>query len=345
MNYLSELADLLLIVLQAILAFVVGYATQHPVLTALAVLGLLRLFGITVQTGHKGVLFVFGRVRKELEPGFHFLLPVVITARTTPVRSVTLDLPRQRITTADGLVYDVRANIVYRVADPKLALTQIDNLRHGIEVILALIVQDLLRDQTRAGVLNFKDLDAEFSARAEAALGRWGVTLEQAGFQSIAPTHKTLRLTQLAALGGERARALHDMIAQGVSVNAALALLGADRRLVGHSTARYHALHRPARPAPVAGEAPRAPTLLPGEEPPVTQKPPQPDEAATPFGVPQGVPPTPEPRKSDLFFQTGLELAAVLLPVKKTTKGVQPRSWLRLQRRLRGPGHNQSCRA
>jgi hypothetical protein len=293
-----------------------------------------------VQTGHKGVLFVFGRVRKELEPGFHFLLPVVITARTIPVRSVTLDLPRQRITTADGLVYDVRANIVYRVADPKLALTQIDNLRHGIEVLLALIVQDLLRGQTRAAVLNFKDLDAEFSARAEAALGRWGVTLEQAGFQSIAPTHKTLRLTQLAALGAERARVLHDLIAQGVSVNAALALLGADRRLVGHATARYHALHRPARLAPVAAEAPRAVPaglslrLLPGEEPAVVQKPPQPEDPATPEIQ----------RVESVLPVEGEPLQAPPRP-KKATKGVQPRSWLRLQRRLRGTAHKQSCRA
>src|SRR5207253_2049935 len=131
---------------------------------------------------YKGVLFVFGRVRKELEPGFHPLFPVVMTARKTPVRSVTLDLPRQRLTTADGLVYDVQANIVYRVADPKLALTQIDNLRKGIEALLPLIVEDLLRGQTQATVLDFKALEAELIGRAEQALRPWGVRVEQAGF-------------------------------------------------------------------------------------------------------------------------------------------------------------------
>ena len=334
MSYLSEALELLLSVLQAVLAYVVGYAKQHPVVTSLAVLALLRLFGITVQTGHKGVLFVFGRVRKELEPGFHFLLPFLITARTIPVRSITLDLLRQRITIADGLVYDVQANIVYRVADPKLALTQIDNLRHGIEVLLALIVEDLLGGQTRAAMLNFKDLDAKLTARAEAALERWGVTVEQAGFKSIAPTHKTLRLTQLAALGGERARVLQELIAQGVMVNAALALLGAEHRLIGHATARYHALHRPARLAPTAVEAPSATTLLPGEEPPVAQKPPHAQEASTPET--QGV--------EFVLPAEGAPPQALLRP-KKTTKGVRPRSWLRLQGRLRETRHNQNCRA
>ena len=53
MSYLSEALELLLSVLQAVLAYVLGYAKQHPVVTSLAVLALLRLFGITVQTGHR----------------------------------------------------------------------------------------------------------------------------------------------------------------------------------------------------------------------------------------------------------------------------------------------------
>jgi SPFH domain / Band 7 family len=320
MNYLGELLDLLLIELKAAYFLVVGYAREHPVVTGVAVLALLRLCGITVQSGHKGVLFVFGRVRKELEPGFHFLLPYVLTARTIPVRSVTLELPRQRITTADGLVYDVQANIVYRVAEPKLALTQIDHLRQGIEVRLALLVQSLLAGHARATILNCKALDSELSARAEAALGRWGITVEQAGFKSIAPTHETLRLTQLAALGNERERVLRKLVGQGVPVNAALALLGTDHRLVGHATARYHALPRPARLAPLAAAAPQAAPQLPGEEPPVAEKPPE-DAAKT-----QG---------AEMAFPAAEPPPQALPRLKKTTKGVQPRSWLRLQERLR----------
>src|SRR5439155_9030637 len=116
-------------------------------------------------------------------------------------------------------------------------------------------------------------------------------------------------------------------------VNAAVALLGAEHRLVGHATARYHAVHRPARLAPVAAEAPRAPTLLHGEEPPVAEQLPQAEEASTPASqVAESLLPT--------------ERAPPQAPPRpKGTQGVQPRSWLRLQRRLRGNGHLQGCRA
>jgi regulator of protease activity HflC (stomatin/prohibitin superfamily) len=334
MSHLWDLLDLVEWVLKSVLAHVVDYAKNHRVVTALAVLALLRLFGITVQSGSKGVLFVFGRVREELGPGFHFLVPFVTAARTIPVRSVTLDLPRQRITTADGLVYDVQANIVYRVADPKLALTQIDNLRHGIEAKLPLIVEDLLRSQTRAGILDFTSLEAELGARAEAALQRWGVTVEQAGFKSIAPTHKTLRLTQLLLLGAERERVVLELLAHGVTVNAALALMGADRRLVGHATARYHALHRPAQLAPAAAEALHSPPPFPGEGPPAADKP-----------LAAAAPPEPEGEAAGFIFGTNKSPAPAPPRPKKTTTGLQPRSWLRLQRRLRGNGHIRGCRA
>ena len=62
MNYLSDLLELFRAGLLTALAVAVGFVKKHPYETVLAVLALLRLLGTTVQTGSKGVLFVFGRV-------------------------------------------------------------------------------------------------------------------------------------------------------------------------------------------------------------------------------------------------------------------------------------------
>lgn len=320
MSYVVDLLEVLLVGVQLAIAFVVGYATANPVATALAALALVRQFGTTVQTGSKGVLFVWGRVRKELEPGFHPLVPVMMAVRKTPVRSITLELPPQRVTTTDGLVYEVRANIVYRVADPKRALTEINNLRHGIETLLALIAADLLRGLTRGAILQVKALEAELRGQAERQLARWGVTVEQAGFTSIAPTKRTLHVTQLALRGAERERTLEALIAHGMSPMAAVALLGADRQLVGHAAARYRALHRTAHLAPAIAATPTAPAEL---------------APRTPLRRPraQGQPGEPEPTLAAMLADEAPPKTA--LRPKKTTKGVQPRSWLRLQKRLR----------
>jgi regulator of protease activity HflC (stomatin/prohibitin superfamily) len=217
---------------------------DNPVQTAIVVVVIARTFGTTIQTGWKGVLFSFGRVRKELEPGFHPLIPFVQRVRKIPTRSITMHLPMQRITTADGLVYDVQVNLVYRIVDPSKAMVQIDNIRQGCETVLPVIIQDLLGAQSRGQLQERKALDAELTVRAEAKLQRWGATVEQAGFMNIAPTSKTLRLTQLGLLARERERMWRRYRDAGLSPDLAVALLGADRKASAHSTARYRARSR-----------------------------------------------------------------------------------------------------
>ena len=47
------------------------------------------------------------------------------------MRSITIDLPDQKVLTTDGLVYDVSVNLVYRVEDPIKALTLVDHIVSG----------------------------------------------------------------------------------------------------------------------------------------------------------------------------------------------------------------------
>src|SRR5687767_4993025 len=97
------LLDLALWFLRAVWRVALDQAKKHPAGAVVVALAIVRMFGTTVQTGTAGVLFSWGRAKKVLEPGFHPLIPIVQTVRHTPIRSVTLDLPRQRVATGDGL--------------------------------------------------------------------------------------------------------------------------------------------------------------------------------------------------------------------------------------------------
>jgi uncharacterized protein (TIGR03000 family) len=215
------------------------YAKDHPLATGLAILAFLRTFGTTVQTGTAGVLFSFGRAKKVLEPGFHPLIPIFQQVRHTPIRSVALDLPRQRVATGDGLVYDVHTNVVYRVENPIQAAVAIDDVRQGVLTLLPLLVHDLLREQTRESLAARQQLDHELTERARQALARWGVTVETAGMSTIAPTRPTVRLTQLPARVTERAWLLKWQAKRGVDVRVAAALTTAGRAPLGRAAARY----------------------------------------------------------------------------------------------------------
>ena len=217
----------------------VNWGKENPGSLVLVVLAIVRSFGTTVQTGWAGVLFSFGKAKRVLEPGFQPLIPIFQKVRQTPIRSITLDLPRQRVTTSDGLVFDVHANIIYRVEDPILALTAIDDVRKGVLTVLPLLVLSLMRQHDGQSILAPQALDAELTTQAREALARWGVGVEQAGLATIAPTAPTMRLTQLGLRVRERA-ALLDLPAGDVPAEVVVALVTTGRTPRGRSHAKYH---------------------------------------------------------------------------------------------------------
>ena len=233
------------------------WGRRHPTSAILVALAVIRSFGTTVQTGWAGVLFSFGRATKVLEPGFHPLVPIFQKVRQTPIRSIALDLPRQRVTTSDGLVYDVHANIIYRVEDPILALTAIDDIRKGVLTLMPLLVLALMRQHDGESLSTPQALDAELTTRAREALARWGVGVEQAGLATIAPTAPTMRLTQLGQRVRERA-ALLSLDTGDVPAGVVVALVTTGRTPKGRSHMRYHRRKHRRKP-PIAKPATETP--------------------------------------------------------------------------------------
>lgn len=224
-----------------------AWAKENPGDALVAVLAFLGLLGTVIDSGHRGVLFRLGRVRRVLEPGFHPLLPWVHQVRKVHTRSHTIDLRRQRATTADGFVYDIDVNVVYTISDPVRSLVEVDDLTRGITVAASVAAQELVRARRREGLRAREDLDEALTDALAERLARWGVRLERAGFTSLAPTAETLHLTQLAAKVRERELVLRRLLDAGLRRGTAHALLGADRRLVGRAQRRYRGWRRAGR--------------------------------------------------------------------------------------------------
>ena len=216
----------------------VSWGKENPVKLILVVLAIVRSFGTTVQTGWAGVLFSFGRATKVLQPGFHPLIPIFQKVRQTPIRSIALDLPRQRVTTRDGLVFDVHANVIYRVDDPIAALVSIDDVRKGILALIPMIVLSMMREHDGQSILEPHALDGELTTKVREALARWGVGVEQAGLATVSPTAPTMRLTQLGARVRERAALLD--LTDDVPAEVVVALVTTGRIPQGRSHAKYH---------------------------------------------------------------------------------------------------------
>jgi regulator of protease activity HflC (stomatin/prohibitin superfamily) len=207
-----------------------NYAQELATGLVLALFAVVRAMGRTVDSGSTGLKFSFGRAVREVGPGFYPLLPFLQVIHTVPTRSRTLDLPAQRVTTLDGLVYEVDVNLVYRVVDVRRALVQIDDLERGMLQVLGLAVQEVLRARSRGELYASEALDAEVSRWMARQLAPWGVEVDRAGFPTIHPSAETTRVTQLEALGSEREAVYARLRKSGADGRSALALLGTPPR-------------------------------------------------------------------------------------------------------------------
>lgn len=217
-----------------LIAWLVDQAQQHPYAVFAAVYAFMRAMGVTVRSGNQGLLFSFGRVRGVIEPGFRFLVPFLQIVRIVPTRHRTLDLEGQKVATLDGLVYRVHATLVWRIVDIEKALVEIGDLEQGMRDALAISVWEVLVERGREDLRVSEAIDEELAAKMKRWLQPWGVVVERAGFQSIAPSPSTLALIQLRERVRERERAAGLIAAGGDGLagaggGAALGLIGTPR--------------------------------------------------------------------------------------------------------------------
>ncbi len=87
---------------------------------ALVIVGIVTLIDLAlslhiIQLYEKAVVFRFGRVLGEKEPGLAVIIPVVNTLRKVSFRIVTMPIQSQGIITRDNVSIDVSAVAYYKV--------------------------------------------------------------------------------------------------------------------------------------------------------------------------------------------------------------------------------------
>ena len=196
---------------------------------------LVRLAGKTVESGHIGVKFSFGRVVRTCEPGFYPLVPVFQVIRIVPSRARTLDLPRQTLATDDGLVFEVDANIVYRVTDASKALVEVRDYEAALEQVLSLSVHEVLAARHRSALTVSAALDRALAHAMQQRVAAWGITVERAGFTSIRPLQQTTRITQLRSRLRTRASVVETLARHEREPTMALGLVGSPTRMIART--------------------------------------------------------------------------------------------------------------
>jgi regulator of protease activity HflC (stomatin/prohibitin superfamily) len=180
---------------------------------------------VVVYDGQHALKFTLGRAGPVVGPGVHWKWPIVQRFKVKDTKHTTLDLEPQVIQLSDDLVYEVDCKVLYQIVNLRKAVIEIDELVTGLKNRVVLAVQKIVGACTRESIRDTEAMIVRIVAELAGVEEQWGVRILQLGFSNISPSTTTLEITQLELLAREKQGLYRGFRADGMSEEAAVALV------------------------------------------------------------------------------------------------------------------------
>jgi regulator of protease activity HflC (stomatin/prohibitin superfamily) len=97
-----------------------------------------------VKQYERGVVFFLGKFESVRGPGLTFIFVPFQTMTRTSLRTVTMQIPSQKIITRDNVSIDIAAVAYYHLTDPEKAVIAIENVYNAINQISQTTVRNVV---------------------------------------------------------------------------------------------------------------------------------------------------------------------------------------------------------
>ena len=111
---------------------------------ALAVIFILAISLKVVKEYERAVVFFLGKYKGTRGPGLIFLIPVLEKMSRVVLRTITMDIPSQKIITKDNVSIDIAAVAYYHIVDASRAVIAIENIYQGVNQISQTTVRNVV---------------------------------------------------------------------------------------------------------------------------------------------------------------------------------------------------------
>jgi len=97
-----------------------------------------------IKQYERGVIFFLGKYTGVRGPGLIVLIPILERMNRVYLRTVTMDIPSQKIITKDNVSIDIAAVAYYHIVDPAKAVIAIENVYQAVNQISQTTVRNVV---------------------------------------------------------------------------------------------------------------------------------------------------------------------------------------------------------
>lgn len=229
------------------------------IVATVLIVGLLLLSAKVVPQGFEYTVERFGRWRTTLQPGLHFIVPVIDSiGRNINVMETVLNIPSQSVITRDNAEVEVDAVVFYRVIDAAKAAYQVDNLEAAIENLAMTNIRTVLGSLEMDQALSEREaMNRKLLSVIDEATSTWGVQVRRVEIRDISPP-QNLVAAMSRQMEAERHRRAEVTLAEGKKAAAILEAEGRREAAFRDAEARERSAEAEAKSTQLVSDAVQA---------------------------------------------------------------------------------------
>ncbi len=134
----------------------------------------------------RGVLFHMGKFRKELDPGWKFIIPVFQSLRIVDVRIKTVDLQNQETMTKDNVSIQLGVILYYRIADAAKSILNVENSQLATSQLAETTMRSVVGEVELNELLGHRDKVAgRIQQIIEKVVASWGIEIQAVELKDV----------------------------------------------------------------------------------------------------------------------------------------------------------------
>lgn len=147
-----------------------------------------------VREYERAVIFRLGRLLGAKGPGLFFVIPFIDNFIKVDLRLTTVDVPEQQIITKDNVTVGVDAVVYYRVFDPVLAVTKVENYHYAVMMMAQTTLRDIVGQVELDDLLTKREeINKKLQAILDEVTDPWGIKVTAVTLKQVRLPESMLR--------------------------------------------------------------------------------------------------------------------------------------------------------